>query len=657
MPAQRLEEQGTTQTTTSAPAAGSGDKAAPLPRPTIEVTPLKNALPADGGTMELLVTTAVAFPQISVDRKPLNLALVVDRSGSMSGAPLEAAKEAARTAVAMLMPGDWVAVIAFDDQVQTLVPLVKVDGDRSSILHAISAIRAGGSTDLYGGWAEGLSQVMACPDRDAQSRVVLLSDGMANHGVTDHPTISHDVAQAVKHGVTTTSMGLGRGYDEALLRAVADAGQGNYVFIEDSGALVPAFERELAGMSALRGRNVRLAPVEGGGLSLRPWQLPTTGGAAQAASGALALPDLVAGMPTEHLVWADLEAGASAIELTLSWDDAVTGHPDSQRVRLALPIATRGEFDALAANPLVVGHQMALEVAQVKARISNVARAGNIPEARRLLEGAQALVARLPAGETRSQEEQELEVLADSLARLDLAMAARQAEKFSRDRYRGQSDMKRQAMLKLEAELRHEKLAAMSPAPAPVRPAAAAGNLLLERKVPSAGGVDATLQVVLGDITDQHVDAIVSTTNRGLFATEGVAGAIGRRGGPELAAALRDLAPIDFGGAVFTPGFRLPAKYVIHTATPPWGATGRELHYLAHCYGSVFEFAERLGARSLALPSIGTGTYQYPPAEAALVAVKALHGWLRSRGNLDLVRFVVFENATAQAYLGVLGSF
>src|SRR5690554_2140985 len=106
-----------------------------LPRPELTITPLMQGIPAEGGTLELLVTTQVDFPEVSVDRKPLNLALVIDRSGSMSGAPLEGAKEAARTAVNMLMPGDWVSVVTFDDQVATPVPLVQVTADRARILH------------------------------------------------------------------------------------------------------------------------------------------------------------------------------------------------------------------------------------------------------------------------------------------------------------------------------------------------------------------------------------------------------------------------------------------------------------------------------------------------------------------------------------------
>src|SRR5690606_29018573 len=119
------------------------------------------------------------------------------------------------------------------------------------------------STALFAGWAEGVTQVMTCSVADASARVVLLSDGQANVGLRDAPAIATDVGEAAAHGVTTTTMGFGRSYDENLLRTMADAGQGNYVFIEDESQVAEAFQHELSGLSALRGKNVRLEASAG----------------------------------------------------------------------------------------------------------------------------------------------------------------------------------------------------------------------------------------------------------------------------------------------------------------------------------------------------------------------------------------------------------
>ncbi|MFA5551479.1 MAG: VWA domain-containing protein, partial [Trueperaceae bacterium] len=192
--------------------AAPAEDPATLPTPTIKIVPGKPGLPAAGGAVDLVVTLEVDLPPVEVDRKALNLALVIDRSGSMGGQPLEAAKEAAKTAVNMLVPGDYVAVVHFGHDVQVAQPLVQVGADRRAILAAIDAIPLAGNTNLFGGWAEGLSQVMTCPDPNVVSRVVLLSDGMANAGVVDQAAIAADVGAAASHGVTTTSMGLGRHY-------------------------------------------------------------------------------------------------------------------------------------------------------------------------------------------------------------------------------------------------------------------------------------------------------------------------------------------------------------------------------------------------------------------------------------------------------------
>src|SRR5690606_5245055 len=174
---------------TTSPAKPAND----LPLPHLNITPAKASFPADGGQLDLLVKVGVDLPNETVARKPIALSLVLDRSGSMSGEPLEAAKAAACAAIEMLLPDDWVAVVAFDSYVNVVAPLAAAGHDRTAILNAVKALGPGGSTALFGGWAEGLSQVMGCPVADAGARVVLLSDGGANVGVSDAPSIAADV--------------------------------------------------------------------------------------------------------------------------------------------------------------------------------------------------------------------------------------------------------------------------------------------------------------------------------------------------------------------------------------------------------------------------------------------------------------------------------
>lgn len=633
------------------------NKGPTLPRPVIEVITSKKALPAEGGELDAFVRITVDFPPVAVDRKPLNLALVIDRSGSMGGQPLASARQAAQTAVQMLLPGDWVSVVAFESGITVPVPLTKVGEDRRSLLAAIAMIGVGGSTNLYGGWAEGLSQLLACPDSDVVSRVVLLSDGQANQGVTDLPTITADVSQAVMHHVTTSAMGLAAHYDEALLRAVADAGQGNYVFLESPDQLVEAFELELAGLGALRGRNVRLSAT-GVGVTLVPHSnVPAIGPASRPGESGVRLPDLLAGLPIEMVATLEFLAGATEPGLVMSWDDAVTGTPDEQAAALSLEPVDAAAFAALPVATEVTDRLNALRLATIKLRLGEAARSGDMAGASAHLARAQSLASQMPASPTLTRELRDLEELKSRIAQKDAAMTARYSEKFARDRFTGRQDASMRQMASRESDLRRQKLEASALAAGRWQQGSSqtgstrAGVTLYSERIDRPGRNPITLEVVIGDITDQAVDAIVNSSNRGLFGSAGVDGAIHRRAGPALKVATQAVAPIDYGAAVFTSGYDLPAQYVIHTATPPWGATGKELHLLAQCYEAALALADRLGAKSVALPAIGTGAYGYPIREATQAAAAAVSAWVTTKGSFETLRFVVFDHVIGQAYL------
>ena len=294
-----------------------------LPTPRIDLRPERGALPAGGGTVRALVDLAVDFPPSEREREPLSLALIIDRSGSMSGAPLQHAKQAAVAAVTALRDGDRVAVVGYDQQVGLVVPSTPVGEDRGAIAQAIAAVRAGGTTALHAGWVEGCTQVLTAPVASGLGRVVLLSDGLANVGVTDPAAIAEDVARVTADGVTTSTIGLGRQFDEGLMRHVADAGGGSFTFVESPEQLDGLFETELAGLSALRGRRVTLE-LRGRGVRF----VSASGGARLAGGGpagtTLELPDLIAGLPREFLVTLEVEPGAAIDGLRLSWHDTFT---------------------------------------------------------------------------------------------------------------------------------------------------------------------------------------------------------------------------------------------------------------------------------------------------------------------------------------------
>lgn len=180
------------------------------------------------------------------------------------------------------------------------------------------------------------------------------------------------------------------------------------------------------------------------------------------------------------------------------------------------------------------------------------------------------------------------------------------------------------------------------PAARSARAARSSGFVVAAFDAPRAGAAPARLEVVIGDVTDEDVDVLVNSTNRSLFGVGGVDGLVHRRAGPELTAACRALPGLEYGRAVVTPGFRLPAARVAHVAVPPWkdGVAG-ELGFLDAAYRAALDVARRLAAGSIAFPAIGTGTYAYPVDAATEVAVAAVVDALARRGGPEVVRFVL----------------
>ena len=148
-----------------------------------------------------------------------------------------------------------------------------------------------------------------------------------------------------------------------------------------------------------------------------------------------------------------------------------------------------------------------------------------------------------------------------------------------------------------------------------------------------------------GDITQSPVVAIVNAANESLLGGGGVDGAIRRAAGPELKAASLAQAPCPTGEARITPGFRLPARFVVHTVGPVWSGGGREeAALLARCYRRSLDLAAEAGARSIAFPAISTGVYGYPREAAARVAVDAVRGWVEAHPDaFDRVVLVAFS--------------
>jgi Ca-activated chloride channel family protein len=188
-------------------------------------------------------------------RAPVNVALVIDRSGSMQGEKLVRAKEAAAMAVNRLGANDIVSVIVYHDTVQVLVPATKV-GDRRAVLAAIERLQPGGSTALFAGVSFGAAEVRKFLDRERVNRVVLLSDGLANVGPASPAELGALGASLKKEGIAVSTIGLGLGYNEDLMSRLAGRSDGNHAFVEHPRDLARIFDLEFGDALSVTAQDV-----------------------------------------------------------------------------------------------------------------------------------------------------------------------------------------------------------------------------------------------------------------------------------------------------------------------------------------------------------------------------------------------------------------
>ena len=229
-------------------------------------TQLENTHVLPGGhTLHALVSIKAA--ESNADRSvPVNLALVIDRSGSMAGKKIADARAAAIAMVDSLRVGDRVAIISYANSARVDIPSRQITKrNREAIKDTIRRLSQGGATHLSGGLEAGHRQVRPFLGGERATRVILISDGQANRGVTAPPELNRIAREAQQSGIVTSTLGLGADYNEDLMTALADHGGGNYYFVERSTELAGVLDGELRQMMSTLGRraSLELTPPKG----------------------------------------------------------------------------------------------------------------------------------------------------------------------------------------------------------------------------------------------------------------------------------------------------------------------------------------------------------------------------------------------------------
>lgn len=199
------------------------------------------------------------------ERAPVNVAIVIDKSGSMSGEKIEKAKEAAILALHRLKSGDIVSVVLYDSDVEVLVPATKMT-KRDDIIHKIRQVHASGSTALYAGVQNGAEELRKFLSRNCVNRIVLLSDGLANVGPESPSALGQLGANLANEGISVTTIGLGLGYNEDLMSQLAYRSDGGHYFAEDADELAGVFDAEFGRALSVVAQQVHIEIICGEGM-------------------------------------------------------------------------------------------------------------------------------------------------------------------------------------------------------------------------------------------------------------------------------------------------------------------------------------------------------------------------------------------------------
>ncbi len=362
-----------------------GPYGAPEPKVKLKVELDRSILPA-GKTGKAVIKVALQPAMVlrdAADRPPANVAIVLDRSGSMSGQKIEQAKEAAIQAVRRLGAKDIVSLVAYDHQVRTIIPAQQAKNPEA-LVALIRKIGVGGNTALYAGVNQGAAEIRKNLKGEYFHRVILLSDGLANVGPSTPDDLARLGRALIKEDISVSAVGLGQGYNEDLMTKLAQEGQGNLYFAESAKELPGIFDAEIGdALSVAARRTVIRIKLEDG---VRPVRLIGRQGVIRGNNVEVEINQLYGGQEKFALLEVEVSAGKAnenkdLARVAVDFEDAFSGEAVSQKSAIGCSFSQEEEKVAASTNQKVAEAYVDNQVAEAKERAIKLADKGQHKEA------------------------------------------------------------------------------------------------------------------------------------------------------------------------------------------------------------------------------------------------------------------------------------